>query len=254
MMEGTVALEGNLTEFSLVDMFRLLQSGSKTGLLQVSRDDQVCTVCFLDGRIYFAGDIDSAEPAGARLVSAGVIAEKQLRQARGLMKIQRRDRADRKIGQILADEGYVEAQVLERFTRELVSDALFAPLTWDSGEIRFEPDVVLEPFDIGVSVPVDETLEEVGKRLDAWERIREKIPSMQTRFIIATGPGAKSNEIHIKPKEWMMLCHLHGGRSVAELVKLTGHNDFDVARVLYGMYAGGLITRIDEAGQPVDDA
>ena len=77
---------------------------------------------------------------------------------------------------------------------------------------------------------------------------------MDTRFVIASGPGGKTGEIHIKPKEWMMLCHLHGGRSVAELVKLTGYGDFDTARVLYGMYASGLITRVDETGHPVVDA
>lgn len=253
-MEGTVALEGNLTEFSLVDMFRLLQAGSKTGLLVVARDDQRCTVCFRDGRIYFAGDADAAEPAGERLVSAGVVTSKQVRQARGLMKIQRRDRAGRKLGQILSDEGYVGADVLERFVRESVSDALFSPLTWETGELRFEPDEMLEQFDIGVSVSVEEMLEEVGKRLDAWGRIREKIPSMGTRFAIASGPGAKSGDIHIKPKEWMMLCHLHGGRSVSELAALTGHSDFDTARVLYGMYASGLIMRVDDAGHPVADA
>lgn len=249
-----MALEGNLTEFSLVDMFRLLQAGSKTGLLTVCREDHCCTVGFRDGHIYFAGDAESAESAGDRLVSAGVVTAKQLRQARGLMKIQKRDRADRKLGQILADEGYVDADALERAARESVSDALFAPLTWDTGELRFEPDDVMDRFDIGVAVPVDEMLEEVGKRLDAWSRIREKIPSMDTRFTIASGPGAKTGEIHIKPKEWTMLCHLHGGRSVAELVKLTGYGDFDTARVLYGMYASGLITRVDEAGHPIVDA
>jgi hypothetical protein len=47
----------------------------------------------------------------------------------------------------------------------------------------------------------------------------------------------------------MLLCYLHGGRSVRELVDLTGYNDFETARILYGMYAGGLIEKVGPAGE-----
>jgi len=253
-MEVAVALEGNLTDFSLADMFRLLQSGAKTGTLSIEHDDARAVVCFRDGLVFFAGDAESVEPAGTRLVRAGVITEKQLRQARGLMKIQKRDRAGRKLGQILADEGYVESAVLEEFVRGQVSDALFDLLRWETGELRFEPVVEIADADIGIAVPVDSALEDAGKRLEMWTRIRDKIPSMDTRFAMAAGPGAKSGEIHLKPREWMLLCHLHGSRSVAELVEMTGYNDFETARVLYGMYASGLITKVGPAGEPLPDA
>jgi len=249
-----VALEGNLTDFSLADMFRLLQSGAKTGTLHVEHDDARAVVCFRDGLVYFAGDVESVEPAGKRLVRSGVVSEKQLRQARGLMKIQKRDKGERLLGQILADEGYVEAAVLEEFVRDQVSDALFDLLRWEDGELRFEPGKEIADVDIGIAVPVDDALEDADKRLEMWTKIRDKIPTMDTRFAMASGPGAKSGEIHLKPREWMVLCHLHGGRSVSELVDLTGYNDFETARVLYAMYASGLITKVGPAGEPLPDA
>lgn len=252
-MEVAVALEGNLTDFSLADMFRLLQSGAKTGILQVRRDDESAVVCFREGLVYFAGDELVLEPAGKRLVHSGVISEKQLRQARGLLKIQKRDKAGRRLGQILADEGYVEASVLEQFVRDQVSDTLFDLLRWDSGELRFEPGREIADADIGIAIPVDDALEDAGRRLEMWERIREKIPSMDTRFAMASGPGTMSGDIHLKPREWLLLCHLHGGRSVAELSVLTGYNDFEVARVLYGMHASGLITKMGAASETLLD-
>jgi hypothetical protein len=72
-----------------------------------------------------------------------------------------------------------------------------------------------------------------------WNRIREKIPTLDTRFVMAAAPGEKSIEIHLKPKEWMLLCYLHGGRSVSELTELTGYNDFETAKILYGMTRPG---------------
>ena len=69
-------------------------------------------------------------------------------------------------------------------------------------------------------MPIDSALADANKHLEAWIRIREKIPSLDTRFAMAASPGTKSVEIHLKPREWMLLCFLHGGKSVRELVEL----------------------------------
>lgn len=247
-----MALEGNLKDFSLADMFRLLQTGSKTGTLHIERDSAEGLVCFREGAIVFATAAGAVQPAGKRLAQAGVISDKQLRQAQGLMKIQKKDKAGRRLGQVLVDEGYLESAVLEAFVAEQVSDALFDLMRWEEGELRFEPDEGCGDADMGIAVAVDTVLADAGRRLEQWNRIREKIPSMDTRFTMAASPGTRSAEIHLKPKEWMMLCYLHGSRSVAELVELTGYNDFETARILYSMYAGGLIEKVAAEGESAD--
>jgi len=248
-----LALEGNLKDFSLADMFRLLASGSKSGVLHVASGRSEGLVCFRDGQVVSAALGDANEPVGKRLVSTGVISVKQLRQATGLMKIQKRDKADRKLGQILVDEGYLETSVLEQALRDQIADALFELLRWNEGELRFESGATCEQLDLGISVPVDAILSDAEKRLDTWRRIREKIPSGDTRFAMASEPGRKPVDIHLKPHEWMLLCYLHDGRTVDELVKLTGYNDFDTARTLYGMYAEGLIVKVGTAGETLSE-
>ena len=79
-----VALEGNLRDFSIADMFRLLASGRKTGTLYLEREDAQGRVCFKKGRVFFASSNWHRESLGRRLVKAAVISEKQLRQALGL--------------------------------------------------------------------------------------------------------------------------------------------------------------------------
>ena len=248
-----MALEGNLKDFSLDDMFRLLASGSKSGTLHVERPDEEGIVGFRDGEVFYASAGGVQEPVGKRLVRASIISEKQLRQAQGLMKIQKKDKATRKLGQILVDEGYLEGSVLATFIREQIATALFDLMRWDEGMLRFEPDEAIADAELGLSVHVDEVLAEAGKRLEMWNKIRDKIPSTDTRFAMASGPGQNPREIHLKPREWMLLCYLHGGRSVGELVELTGYNDFETAKILYGMYAGGLIVKVGPAGEPLSE-
>ena len=79
-----MALEGNLRDFSIADMFRLLASGRKTGTLYLEREDAQGRVCFKKGRVFFASSNWHRESLGRRLVKAAVISEKQLRQALGL--------------------------------------------------------------------------------------------------------------------------------------------------------------------------
>jgi hypothetical protein len=239
-----VALEGNLKDFSLPDMFRLLAQGTKTGTLYMESGEASGKVCFKKGRVFFASSNWNRESLGRRLVKAGVISEKQLRQALGLQKIQKKEKADRRLGQILVDEGYLEAVVLENFIQEQINDTLFDLFRWEEGELRFEADETCEDEDIGIAVSVENIIMEASRRLEMWNRIRQKIPSLDTVFEMAGAPGDKSMEIHLKPKEWMLLCYLHGGKSVRELVELTGENDFETARILYGMYSAGLIEKV----------
>ena len=246
-----VALEGNLRDFSLEDMFRLLASGTKTGTLHMERSDAQGRVCFKKGRVFFASSNWNRESLGRRLVKADVISEKQLRQALGLQKIQKKEKANRRLGQILVDEGYLESRVLENFIQEQINDTLFDLFRWEDGELRFEPDEACEDEDIGISVSVENIIMESARRLEMWNKIRVKIPSLDTTFIMASAPGDKSMEIHLKPKEWMLLCYLHGGRTVRELVELTGYNDFDTAKILFGMYSAGLIERLGQHGEVV---
>jgi hypothetical protein len=246
-----VALEGNLKEFSLVDMFRLLEKGEKSGTLHITGRKSEGIVCFRDGRIFYASASIQREAMGKKLVRAGIISEKQLRQAQGLMKIQKQ--ADRKLGQILVDEGYVDSEVLENLVAEQVTDAFFELLRWEEGELRFEADEYRVDVDLGLTLPIEEAVADAEKRMEAWERIKERIPSVDTCFQMSATPGFKPMDIHLKPREWMLLCYLHGAKTVSELASLTGYNEFDTARTLYGMFTGGLIEKVEPAGDEATD-
>lgn len=239
-----MALEGNLKDFSLADMFRLLASGRKSGTLRLERADAHGKVCFEKGRVFFASSNWNRESLGRRLARAGVISEKQLRQALGLQKIQKKEKAGRRLGQILVDEGYLDAKLLEDFIADQINDTLFDLFRWEDGALRFEADEACDDEDIGISVSVENIIMEASRRLEIWNKIREKIPSHDTLFTMAAAPGDKSLEIHLKPREWMLLCYLHGPRSVRELIELTGYNDFETSRILYGMYSVGLIEKV----------
>ena len=243
-----MALEGNLQDFSLADMLRLLESGAKTGTLELERNEERGMVCVREGRVSFAAGPRSAQPLGKRLVAEGIVSENQLRQALGLQKIQTQEKAGRRLGQVLVEEGFVDARSLDLFVREALYEALFDLFLWDSGTVRFEQGESCKVHEIGILAPVEAVLQEMTKRLDEWHRIRDRIPSLDVLFVIAPGPGEKSSDIHLSPAEWLVLSELHGGRTVRELMGATGASDFEMTRTLYSMQMAGLVDMAGSAG------
>lgn len=238
---ATVAFEGNLKDFALGDVFRLIATGGKTGTLYLDRGANQAKVCFRDGRIFFATSTLRHEPLGSRLVQARAISEAQLQNALEVQESEKGTKGGRRIGQILIDEGLLEDIVLERFIREQIVDTLFDLFRWDDGSMRFELDDSASEEDIGLSAPVDLIIEEASRRLEQWDRMGAHIPSLDARFVMAVSPAEKSMEIYLKPREWMLLCHMHGGQGIRSLAEATGFTHFETARILYGMLSAGLV-------------
>ena len=212
-----MALRGNLKDFSLPDVFQLVTFSKKTGVLRIKRADGTNgSVWFRDGDVFFAQSNWHGEPLGERLVAASRITPSALSRALEI----RKENTDRRLGQILVDEGYITDKVLEAFVQEQIQDTIFDLMRWDEGDFDFEvlPEVVDE--DIGLSVSIENIVMEGSRRLEEWARIKKKIPSMDIVFKMATAPGEGTFEISLKPIEWNLLLlvdgvtHAGGPRSI----------------------------------------
>ena len=233
-----MALRGNLKDFSLPDVFQLVQLSGKTGVLRIVRPDTEGSIWFRDGDVFFAQSNWRHELLGERLVSAQRITPAALKRA---LEIHDAEGGARRLGEILVSEGYITQQVLESFVQEQIEDTIFDIMRWDEGDFDFEtlPEVAHE--DIGLSVSVENIVMEGSRRLEEWNRIKKKVPSADMVFKMATAPGEGTFEISLKPVEWNLLLLIDGTRSVRDLALETRSTDFEVSRVIYGLFSAGLL-------------
>ena len=233
-----MALRGNLKDFSLPDVFQLVQLSGKTGVLRIVRSDTQGSIWFRDGDVFFAQSNWRHELLGERLVSAQRITPAALKRA---LEIHGSEGGTRRLGEILVSEGYITQQVLETFVQEQIEDTIFDIMRWDEGDFDFEtlPEVVHE--DIGLSVSVENIVMEGSRRLEEWNRIKKKVPSADMVFKMATAPGEGTFEISLKPIEWNLLLLIDGTLSVRDLALEVRSTDFDVARIIYGLFSAGLL-------------
>jgi len=240
-----MALRGNLKDFSLPDVFQLVQLSRKTGVLRIAGAEGEGSIWFREGEVFFAQSDWRTDRFGERLVNAQRITPAALE--RGL-EIQTAEAPHgRRLGEILVAEGYITRQVLETFVLDQIQDTIFDLMRWDEGRFDFEvlPEVLHE--DIGLAVSVENIVMEGSRRLEEWQRVRKKVPSMDMVFKMATAPGEGTFEISLKPAEWSLLLLIDGTRSVHDLALETRAGDFDVARIIYGLFSAGLLEVVNDA-------
>ena len=132
----SMALRGNLRDFSLPDVFQLVTLSGKSGVLRIKRADAEGSVWFRDGEVFFAQSDWHREPLGTRLVAAGKITPSALSRALGVQRAEMS--AGRRLGQILVDEGFTTDRVLEAFVQEQIQDTISDLFRWAEGDFAFE--------------------------------------------------------------------------------------------------------------------
>jgi len=202
---------------------------------------------FRDGQILYATSRGGIGPAGKRLVSAGIISVKQLPAGARLMKIQKKDKAGRRLDRSWLDEGYVESAVLEEYIRGQISERALRPHALGNGSLMFESDEGFGDVDLGLSVTIDAVLADSVRRLELWNRIKRQDPNDGTRASRCRPTPARSPPTSISsPGNGCCCATCTAVAACASWSSWTGYNDFETAKVLYGMYARGA----DREGRP----
>ncbi len=233
-----MGLEGNLKEFSLAEVLKLIEVSKKTGVLNIARPGAQGQIYFREGNVYFARSDWNRTSLGTRLLRARKISRDQLEAA---LSIQEKEGGKRRLGQILIEKKYIERESLEAFIQKQILDSVFDLFRWPEGDFFFETKKVAEEEDIGISVSTDNLIMESARRLKEWERIKQKIPSLEIVFRMAEAPGEGEREILLKPKEWKLLRFIDGNRDINTIIRALGISDFEACKILYGLYSVGLL-------------
>jgi hypothetical protein len=237
-------LEGNLDDFGLPDILRLLSFTGKSGRLMLRREGAVGRVDLTDGRVREAsGSADRLVIArrllGARLVTGDELAE--VLQARDALP------TDLELARELGDAGVVDPGTLAEVVREHTIDAVFDLLRWSEGGFRFDGSpghqdgAVLE-----LAVTVDELLAEAATRLEAWPSVEERTGDGSAVVTISRPPDQQV-QVSLPPDGWSLLSFVDGRRTVTELALLAGEGEYRTRRTLVTLLDAGVVS-IGETG------
>jgi hypothetical protein len=138
-------------------------------------------------------------------------------------------------GRIYLNDGKIVHAELEDTSGE---EAVYALAIWSQGDFRFEPGIATDLRTITKSNT--NLLMEAARRLDEWRVLSKKVPSVEMipEFVVQ---DSREGQINLNTSEWLILSKIDGNRSVKSIAQSAGLSVFDVAKILYGLVATGLI-------------
>jgi len=114
-------------------------------------------------------------------------------------------------------------------------EALMEVALWLEGTYRFEE--VLPEVPATITKPNASILMELGRRMDEWRVISQKVPSLELYPMSTLLPGETAQGVN--PREARVLGLATGYYNVAELAELTQKPVLSVAKDLYGLVMAG---------------
>ena len=123
-------------------------------------------------------------------------------------------------------------------------EAVYALAIWSQGDFKFEPGIATEHRTNAKSNT--NLLMEAARRLDEWRVLSKKIPSTDhvPEFVVQEH---REGQISLNTSEWLILSKIDGRRSIKQIGAASGLSVFDVAKILFGLIATGLI-RLKDPG------
>jgi hypothetical protein len=145
-------------------------------------------------------------------------------------------------GRIFLHDGKIVHAELEDITGE---EAVYALAIWSQGDFRFDPGTATPHRTITKSNT--NLLMEAARRLDEWRVLSKKVPSVDwvPEFVVLDN---REGQINLNTSEWLILSKIDGQRSVKSIAASGGLSVFDVAKILYGLVAAGLIGLKEPSG------
>jgi hypothetical protein len=247
-LRGTTVLEGDLGDFTLPDILKLLAFTGKTGRLGIVTDDARGRVDLVEGRLRDASADADHLPLARRLLGRRLLDGAGVQALLGDAEVLP---TDLQLACQLVARDASSTEAVGEVLQEQALDAVFDLLRWSGGTFRFEvdtaPDTDTDTDDGSplLSLTVDEALAEATRRLEAWPQIHERTGPGEA--IVNVGRPAEDS-VQVDADGWQLLGLADGRRTVDELSVLCGRGQFDTRRTLAALVDLGVVTIAAEGG------
>jgi len=171
-------LEGVVGACELADIFHLLSSTARQGVLVVSKGRIRRKLYFgPEGVTLFFDSNRTSHLLGQILLGSGIVSEEVLKAT-----LEKQRATGQPLGQILCSLGAARPEQVEEALAYQLREELFHLLTWEDAHFEFH-EGAQHPIDPGRSYSrtpsfnTDAILMEAARRADEWQRLRQVIPS-----------------------------------------------------------------------------
>lgn len=248
-----MSFKGDLSTIGLSEVFQMISMAGKEGTLVVQdAESRKCIHFGTNGVQLLSTGKRKGLKIGELLVRAGKITDFRLREVLDNQKITKK-----LLGEALIESGYVTEQDIQDVVRGQIEEEIYDLFLWKKASFEFvegPPAAEFQDADhraTKLSFDVNSLLLEAVRRVDEWNIINSKIPSMDCIFAFVSQVAREEEEQSAKPQMQRVFSHIDGQSTLAEVVEQGGVTRFEACKALVELLDRGKV-RMLTVGEVVD--
>lgn len=235
-------LQGNISKFTLPEIFQLIAAGRKSGTLGIQKDDSIVMIYFENGDITYGYGPRQTFHLGQLLKDRRKISAAQLEEA---IQAQARTENTKRLGEILIAKGFIDRADLEAVIKDQVEFLLFSLLAWQEGSFKFYENQFPTEEEITVRLSVENVILEGLRRMDEMNLINEVLPDRDAIYTISASQGGRTRAVTLQAGEWNVMAMVDGHRSLNELARTSPLGTEETLKRLALLKLAGIITQTE---------
>lgn len=242
-----MALKGNLKDFTITQLFNLINLAHKTGSLVVEESSQAVLVYFREGKLAYAQNGTEDNSLATILYKSRRLNSTQHQ----IIKQRAGNISDKELGLLLVNANYLSQQdILASLQTHFVTivNKLF---TWADGVFSFENDITPPDDKITVRVGLENLIIEGTRRMQELEQLQDEIPSLDMALKFTDRPGTNLRSFNLSVEEWRVVSYINPKNSMRQIAKANKLNDLQIRKIVYSLLQAGLVEIVRPEGAQV---
>lgn len=236
-----MSFTGNLKTVSLPDIFQLIFTSKKTGVLIVGKDKSQRQIYFQNGSLIYASSNDEQDLFGNLLLKKGRISKEELN------KVLLGQKGGKKIGALLVEKKLFTREEIFECLKMQIEEIVFGLFGWKDGNFNFEENQVPPQETIQTELNPMNLIMEGTRRIDEWEELKKILPSDSTTVELVRDPVIKSEELKLSKNEIIVMAVVGSGKEISSIIEECYLDRFLTSKALANLFRMNLLKSVKEA-------
>jgi hypothetical protein len=243
-VEVSMALRGNLRDFTITQLLNLINLAQKTGTLVVDGPSEQAFVSFREGKLAYARVGQDDGSLATVLHKANKLTVNQYRAI-----VERAGKInDKELGLLLINAGYLSQDEILAHLQTYFTEVIRRLFTWVEGFFRFEGEMLAPEDRINVRLDLENIIIEGSRQIREWEQLNDEIPSLDMALKFTDRP---LKNVNLSVEEWRVVSYINPKNTMKQIAVTNKMNDHEVRRIVYGLLQAGLVEIVRPEGMVI---
>ncbi len=204
----------------------------------MKNEDKEIRIYIKDGEIIYATGSQKKHRLGQFLMNNGLISNEQLVAA--LKKAKSEKKA---LGAVLIEQKVISSEKLQEIIHQQIEYMIFSLFLWDRGEFEYKDAVLNLKGMIVAKINVIGLLLKSSRKIDEVSVFKKHISTDLVVYRM-TGKVSDKDEVTLKAKELKILRLIDGQRSLRQVIRDGGFDEYSAYKAIYSLLTSGLIESV----------